>query len=77
MSTYDHLPPFTSEKPCPRGKELLHWSDVQPPRVHFDTRTGFVSHVEFVRFCIGCGYEEVGFVNIKKQPVWTPVQDKP
>lgn len=73
----EYLPPFTSEKPCPRCKELLHWSEnEQPPEVHFNTRTGFVSHVELMRFCISCGYKEVGFVNIDKQPVWTEIREE-
>ncbi len=72
-----NLPAFTSEKPCPKCKELLHWSNSErPPEVHYDTRTGFVSYVELTRFCISCGYREVGFVNIDKAPVWTPIEEE-
>lgn len=74
MSNRTYLPPFTSEKSCPRCKELLHW-DEPASHVHFDTRTGFVSHVDLIRFCIGCGYKEVGFVNIDQQPVWTEIRE--
>ena len=74
MSNYPHLPSFTSEKPCPRCKELLHW-DESASKVHFDTRTGFVSYVDLLRYCIGCGYREVGFVNIDQQPVRTEIRE--
>lgn len=70
----DTLPPYTSAKPCPHCRELLHWSDMHPPEVHFDTRTGFVSHVDLERFCPACSYVEAGFVNIDKDPVWTEVK---
>ena len=40
MAIPDNLPPFTSEKPCPRCHELLHWSDVKRPEVDFNTHTG-------------------------------------
>jgi hypothetical protein len=71
MSQYESFPSLTSEKPCPRCKELLHWSqDEASPRVDYDTRTGFVHSVELMRFCISCGYQEVGFVYIDKQPIW-------
>ncbi len=77
MSQYESLPPFTSEKPCPRCKELLHWSQNEaPPKVDFDTRTGLVHFVELMRFCISCDYREVGFVNINKQPIWTPIESE-
>ena len=76
MGNRNSLPPSTSEKPCPRCSELLHWSEhEQPPKVVFDTLTGFVSYVELMRFCISCGYKEVGFVNIDKSPVWTRIEE--
>lgn len=76
MSSYEELPPFTSEKPCPHCKELLHWSEQeQPPTVHFDTRTGIVSYVELMRFCISCGYKEMGFVWIDRQPLWIEIPE--
>lgn len=70
------LPPTTSEKPCPRCREFLHWSQNEsPPRVHFNTRTGFVSMVELMRFCICCGYREVGSASVDKHPAWTEIRD--
>ncbi len=71
----ESLPPFTSEKPCPRCGELLHWSEASPPKVEFDTRTGRVWTVQLTRFCIACGYREVGFVNVSQDPVWSEQED--
>lgn len=66
----------TSEKPCPRCKELLHWSqNEQPPEVHFNSRTGHVSGVSLMLFCISCGYKQVGDVHIDKDPVWTELRE--
>jgi hypothetical protein len=48
---------------------------VRPPQIHFDGNTGFVSHVEFERWCL-CGYRETGFVNVDKDPVWTEIVDE-
>lgn len=66
---------LTSDKPCPRDGTLLHWSEKNPPEVHFDVQTGFVSHVDLTRFCPQCGYKEVGFVNVDKDPVWTEIRE--
>ena len=75
-TTPEYLPPFTSEKPCPHCQELLHWSQNEmPPKVDYDTRTGFVYSVDLMRFCIVCGYKEVGFVDVDKAPVWTEIRD--
>lgn len=74
MRNDDFLPPFTSTRPCPRCKELLHW-DTGKTAVNYDTRTGFVSHVTLFLYCIACGYRENGFVNIDKAPVWTEERD--
>jgi hypothetical protein len=69
---YGSLPPFTSEKPCPHCYELLHWSENEkPPRVVYNTRTGYVQYVELMLFCIACGYRLDGYVNVGKDPVWT------
>jgi C4-type Zn-finger protein len=74
MSTPEYLPPFTSEKPCPRCGELLHWPDIhneiEGPYVGYNTRTGKVWDVILTRFCISCGYREKGFVSINQDPVW-------
>jgi hypothetical protein len=70
--TYESLPPFTSERPCPYCHELLHWSEYEaPPNVDFDTRTGEVLSVELARYCLNCGYRETGLVHVNKGPVWT------
>jgi hypothetical protein len=75
MSQYESLPQITSEKPCPQCKELLYWSQEEAsPTVDFNTRTGYVRSVELMRFCINCGYREVGYVNIAKDPIWTPIE---
>jgi hypothetical protein len=76
MAAYESLPEFTSEKPCPRCRELLHWSDVNPPQVGYNTRTGRVWHVILTRFCIACGYEEEGFVTVEKEPNWKPKKEQ-
>ena len=69
---YESLPAFTSEKPCPICSELLHWSqNEQPPEVHYNTRTGHVSGVTLMLYCISCGYRLVGYVSVGKDPVWT------
>ena len=68
MAEYERLPDFTSEKPCPRCGELLHWSNVEPPRVKYDTRTGRVLYVVLTCFCIADGYTEVGYLNIDQHP---------
>jgi hypothetical protein len=68
-------PQVASEKPCPRCKEVLYWShDEASPRVDFDSRTGYVNSVELMRFCVNCGYREVGSMHIGKDPVWTPIE---
>ena len=72
MVDYESLPDFTSEKPCPRCGELLHWSSVNPPKVEYNTRTGKVWFVTLTRFCIGDGYMEQGVVNVNQDPVWRP-----
>ncbi len=75
MDQYKSLPQITSEKACPRCKELLYWSqNGAPPKVDFNTRTGYVHSVKLMRFCINCGYREVGYVNIAKDPVWAPIE---
>lgn len=72
MADYESLPEFTSEKPCPRCSELLHWSEhEQPPTVNFNHRTGRVWSVTLMRFCIACGYRETGSVQVNQDPVWT------
>jgi hypothetical protein len=77
MATYESLPPFTSEKPCPRCKELLHWSENEhPPTVKFNTRTGRIWYVSLMRFCIACGYREIGTLNIDQDPVWTEQKEE-
>jgi hypothetical protein len=77
MSQNENLPLFTSERPCPRCKELLHWSQHEaPPKVDDNTHTGFVHFVELMRFCISCGSREGDFVNSDKQPVWTPIESE-
>jgi hypothetical protein len=70
VAEYERLPDFTSEKPCPRCGELLHWSNVEPPRVKYDTRTGRVLYVVLTCFCIADGYTEVGYLNIDQHPRW-------
>ncbi len=74
----ESLPPFTSEKPCPRCKELLHWSESEhPPTVSFNTRTGKVWSVSLMRFCIRCGYKEVGTLNnINQDPIWVAQKEE-
>jgi hypothetical protein len=75
MDQYECLPQIISEKPCPNCKELLYWSQNEdPPKVDFNTRTGYVRSVELVRFCLNCGYREVGSVTIGKDPVWTSIE---
>lgn len=75
MDQYESLPPIVSEKACPHCKELLYWSQhEEPPNVDFDTKTGYVRSVEIMRFCLNCGYREVGFVTIGKDPLWTPLE---
>ena len=77
MTTYESLPDFTSEKPCPRCQELLHWSEHEhPPTVHFETRTGRVRSVTLMRFCIACGYKEIGQVSLNRDPLWTEQQEE-
>lgn len=39
MPAYESLPDFTSEKPCPRCGELLHWSTVNPPKDEYSARS--------------------------------------
>ncbi|MBA2677543.1 MAG: hypothetical protein H0U76_03995 [Ktedonobacteraceae bacterium] len=74
---YDDLPSFTSEKPCPRCRELLHWSEREhPPTVEFNTRTGKIWRVSLMRFCISCGYREVGILAINQDPVWTEKKEE-
>jgi hypothetical protein len=71
MVPYDSLAPFTSAQPCPRCGELLHWSEQEhPPTAHFDTRTGRVCSVTLMRFCIACGYREIGQVSVNRDPIW-------
>ena len=73
MTQYESATP--SEKPCPRCKELLYWSHNEtPPHVDFNTRTGYVYSAELMRYCLNCGYREMGFVNIDKAPLWTPIE---
>jgi SOS response associated peptidase (SRAP) len=72
MTGSESLPYFTIEKPCPRCSELLHWSDVNPPQVGYNTRTGRVWQVILTRFCINCGYEEEDFVIVDQDPHWKP-----
>ena len=75
MHQYERLPPIVSEKACPRCKELLYWSQrEEPPTVDFDTKTGYIRSVEIMRFCLNCGYREVGSVTIGKDPLWTPIE---
>ena len=77
MSTYDSLPPFTSEQRCPRCGELLHWSQQEhPPTVQFDTRTGHVRSVTLMRFCLACGYQEIGPVPVNRDPLWRAREDE-
>ena len=74
---YQSLPPYTSEKPCPRCQELLHWSEhEQPPSVSFNTRTGQIESVSLMRYCISCGYREVGFLPIYRDPTWTEQKEE-
>jgi hypothetical protein len=76
VAEYERLPDFTSEKPCPRCGELLHWSNVEPPRVKYDTRTGRVLNVVLTCFCIADGYTEVGYLNIDQHPRWTEKKEQ-
>jgi hypothetical protein len=77
MASYENLPPFTSEHPCPRCQELLHWSEHEhPPTVHFDTRTGRVRSVTLMRFCIACGYKEIGQVSVNRDPLWRTQEEE-
>ena len=76
MAEYERLPDFTSEKPCPRCGELLPWSNVEPPRVKYDTRTGRVLYVVLTCFCIADGYTEVGYLNIDQHPRWTEKKEQ-
>jgi hypothetical protein len=72
----ESLPPFICEKPCPRCRELLRWSEHEnPPSVAFDTRTGKVWHVMLMRFCIACRYKEKGLVNVNKEPSWVELKE--
>jgi hypothetical protein len=77
MSSSHRLPSFTSEKPCPRCRELLHWSDINPPKVDYNTRTGNVWSVTLTRFCINCGYTEQGLVPVNQDPVWMEEKENP
>jgi uncharacterized paraquat-inducible protein A len=73
----DYLPPFTSEKRCPRCHERLHWSEHEhPPTVHFNTRTGYVSGVSLMLYCICCGYKLAGYVSVQRDPVWKEEQEE-
>jgi hypothetical protein len=75
MNQYETLPQIASAKHCPNCQELLYWSqNEEPPKVDFNTRTGYVHSVELMRFCLNCGYREVGSVNIGKDPVWTSIE---
>ena len=76
MAEDERLPDFTSEKPYPRCGELLHWSNVDPPRVKYDTRTGRVQYVVLTRFCIVDSYMEVGYLNIDQYPTWTEKKEQ-
>ena len=76
MATYENLLSFTSEKPCPRCQELLHWSDVNPPKVEYHTRTGKVWSVTLTRFCINCGYTAQGLVHVNQDPVWSEQKEE-
>jgi hypothetical protein len=49
MPEYESLPDFTSENPCPKCGELLHWSEHEhPPTVKFNTRTGRIGVPTFL-----------------------------
>ncbi len=70
------LLPFVCEKPCPCCGESLHWSQNEhPPAVEFDHLTGKVWSVSLMRFCISCGYKEIGRVNVNKDPIWQEVKE--
>jgi hypothetical protein len=65
-----------SGKHCPRctgpDRPLLRWSENEhPPAVNFNSYTGHISSVSLMRYCIVCGYREVGFLCVDADPVWT------
>jgi hypothetical protein len=70
-----------SSKLCPRnhGGEQIHlrWSENEhPPQVHFDQSTGRIQSVSLMRFCISCGYKEIGFLAINQMPTFTEQKEE-
>lgn len=66
---------------CPRctgpDRPVLRWSDYEhPPTVDFNTASGWVYSVSLMRYCIGCGYREVGFVRVDAMPVFTQQKEE-
>jgi len=64
--------PVLSDTRCPRCQEhpYLHWAK-QAASVAFDFHSAKVWSVKLRRFCIVCGYTEVGEVEVNRQPVWS------
>jgi len=70
-----------SNKLCPRhhGGEQIHlrWSENEhPPTVNFDIYTGRIQSVSLMRYCIACGYKEIGFLPINADPVFTEQKEQ-
>ncbi len=66
-----------SGKRCPRCREkpLLRWSE-NDPTVHFDAHTGRIQSVSLMRYCIACGFKEVGYLRIDAEPTFTEVEEE-
>jgi hypothetical protein len=68
-----------SEKACPKctGEVIrLRWSqNEKPPEVVFDTFTGKIQRVEIMRYCIVCGYKEVGVLVINQMPTFSEIKE--
>lgn len=59
--------------PCCTGSDipLLRWSENEhPPTVNFSPPTGYIISVSLMRYCIVCGYREIGYLPINADPVF-------
>jgi len=67
-----------SHKLCPHCKDQIHlrWSEHEhPPTVNFNVYTGMVQSVSLLRYCIACGYKEIGFLSIMAEPTFSEVKE--
>jgi hypothetical protein len=70
-----------SDKLCPRctgpDRPHLRWSEHEhPPTVNFSTWDGRIQSVSIMRYCIACGYREVGFLRVDAMPTFREVKEE-